>query len=256
MSQQLRRLKKGLTCLPDGNTASPTLGNAERKRHSLRFHALPRSGSTESTTTRLELIPVNIWRLPERLERISPDGRWCSIAGAAGFRIARTRSRVFLTDAGSGFGFTFVSFPITTFQNDAPDGLALVNDGTVVQFLSYEGSFTAVGGPADGLTSTDLGVFEVGTTPVGHSLQLQGTGSSYEDFTWASAQANTAGAVNGQGQTLVAAAVPELGGTLPLLGVGGGLVLLLGRFRRQASKRLAMPNKHCGFFEGQHGSMK
>ena len=219
------------------------------------------------------LSAASVWINEIHYDQVGTDsGEFVEIAGTAGTNLtgwslvlyngsggAAYRTDALsgiLADAGSGFGFTVVSFPITTFQNGAPDGLALVNDGTVVQFLSYEGSFTAVGGPADGLTSTDLGVFEVGTTPVGHSLQLQGTGSSYEDFTWASAQANTAGAVNGQGQTLVAAAVPELGGTLPLLGVGGGLVLLLGRFRRQASKRLAMPNKHCGFFEGQHGSMK
>ena len=69
-------------------------------------------------------------------------------------------------------------------QNGAPDGIALVDAmGNVVQFLSYEGSFTATNGPAIGLISTDIGVSEVGTTPVGQSLQLTGTGSTYGDFT-------------------------------------------------------------------------
>ena len=94
---------------------------------------------------------------------------------------------------------------IPGFQNGAADGLALVNTGTgvVKQLLSYEGTLTAVDGPAAGLTSTDIGVAESGSTPVGDSLQLTGTGSTYNDFTWAAAQPSTFGACN-TGQTLVA----------------------------------------------------
>jgi hypothetical protein len=48
-----------------------------------------------------------------------------------------------------------------------PDGFALVDpSGAVVEFLSYEGSFTAAappaGGPAAGLTSLDVGIRESG----------------------------------------------------------------------------------------------
>jgi hypothetical protein len=51
-----------------------------------------------------------------------------------------------LTDTANGFGFTTIAAP--GLQNGAPDGIALVDDGgNVVEFLSYEGSFTAVGGP-------------------------------------------------------------------------------------------------------------
>jgi uncharacterized protein len=57
-------------------------------------------------------------------------------------------------------------------QNGAPDGVALVDpDGAVIEFLSYEGTLTAADGPAQGMTSTDIGVSETGTTLVGHSLQ-------------------------------------------------------------------------------------
>ena len=64
-----------------------------------------------------------------------------------------------LTDAGNGYGFATVTYPANGLQNGSPDGVALVNTaGEVVQLLSYEGTFTAVGGPADGLTSTDIGV--------------------------------------------------------------------------------------------------
>jgi hypothetical protein len=66
----------------------------------------------------------------------------------------------------------------------------------VIQFLSYEGSFTAVGGPADGITSTDIGVAEGSDTPVGDSLQLSGTGSTYADFTWTGPEPSTLGANN------------------------------------------------------------
>jgi hypothetical protein len=50
------------------------------------------------------------------------------------------------------------------------------------------------------MTSTNIGVSESSSTAVGFSLQLQGTGSSYGDFSWASAQSNTFGSVN-NGQT-------------------------------------------------------
>lgn len=92
----------------------------------------------------------------------------------------------------------FVSevYPTNGIQNGAPDGLALVNNGTVIQFLSYEGSFTAVGGPADGMSSVDIGVEEGSSTPIGFSLQLSGTGKAYTDFTWVAPANSTFGAAN------------------------------------------------------------
>lgn len=86
-------------------------------------------------------------------------------------------------------------------QNGAPDGLALVDAAdTVRQFLSYEGSFTAVGGPADGMLSTDIGVSQSGSDATGLSLQLTGTGDSADDFTWTGPRAASFGALNA-GQT-------------------------------------------------------
>jgi predicted extracellular nuclease len=106
-----------------------------------------------------------------------------------------------LADQQGGFGTTVVNFPTNGLQNGSPDGVALVDAGSnVVQFLSYEGSFAAVGGPADGMTSTDIGVAEGSGTAVGDSLQLTGTGNSYADFVWAVPSSNTFGAVN-TGQT-------------------------------------------------------
>jgi predicted extracellular nuclease len=97
----------------------------------------------------------------------------------------------------NGFGTVSLGYPVNGIQNGAPDGIALVNSSSVVvQFLSYEGSFAAVGGVANGMTSTDIGVSEAGSEPLGQSLQLQGTGTRYEDFTWSAPIANTSGAVN------------------------------------------------------------
>jgi hypothetical protein len=107
-----------------------------------------------------------------------------------------------IPDMGNGYGVIVVNYNGDGLQNDM-DGIALVNDGnTVIQFLSYEGSFTASGGDADGKTSTDIGVAESNTTTqIGHSLQLIGTGTNYEDFTWNTAIANTFGRLN-TGQAL------------------------------------------------------
>lgn len=106
-----------------------------------------------------------------------------------------------LGDEVNGFGFATVDLPTNGIQNGGPDGFALVdNNGSVVEFLSYEGSFTTNQGAAAGMTSTDIGVRESGGTPVGQSLQRVGDGDSAASFTWAAPQANTKGAAN-TGQT-------------------------------------------------------
>lgn len=94
----------------------------------------------------------------------------------------------FIIDDESSTGFGALSFAQSGIQNGAPDGLALVDDlGAVIQFLSYEGTLTAVGGPADGMLSIDIGVLQSGTEAVDLSLQLEGIGTTYADFNWAAA---------------------------------------------------------------------
>lgn len=87
-------------------------------------------------------------------------------------------------------------FPVQGVENGGPDGIAFVDDvGTVIQFLSYEGEFTATDGPAAGIQSTDIVVSEEGS-PVGDSLQLTGAGNTYGDFTWVGPIPSTYGQPN------------------------------------------------------------
>ena len=57
-------------------------------------------------------------------------------------------------------------------QNGSPDGIALGYDGSLIQFLSYEGTFTAIDGIANGVLSSDIGVSEDGNQ-TGMSLGLR-----------------------------------------------------------------------------------
>ncbi len=91
-------------------------------------------------------------------------------------------------------GFTIYSRIMSSIQNGNPDGMALVNNGVVVEFISYEGTITASGGPADGMTSVDIGVAEPGA--IGESLQLSGTGNIASYFTWQPPAAHTRGLIN------------------------------------------------------------
>jgi hypothetical protein len=104
--------------------------------------------------------------------------------------------------------------------------MALVYQSTVLQFLSYEGTFTAASGPAAGMLSLDIGVKEdLPVPPVGTSLLLQGEGSYYADFIWAGPLFSpTPGEVN-FGQTLVKPVIAPVSDWAIVLGV-----LLIGLF--------------------------
>jgi hypothetical protein len=128
-----------------------------------------------------------------------------------------------IDDEGNGYGA--LSFATPGIQNDM-EGLALYGPSGVVQFLSYEGSFTATDGMANGMTSEDIGVFEDGNGPVGWSLQLQGTGTQYSDFTWVDPD-DSPGSLN------VGQVVPEPG-TIAMMCLGA-LGLAARRRRNRAS---------------------
>jgi len=101
-----------------------------------------------------------------------------------------------IPDFGCGYGVVW--FPISGIQNGPSDAIGLHNtcNSNLVQFLSYEGVITAIDGPAAGVTSTDIGVSEVGSA-IGTSLQLVGSGISYNDFTWSGPITSTPDLANG-----------------------------------------------------------
>lgn len=133
-------------------------------------------------------------------------------------------------------GWVFYTLEISL-QNGAPDGLALAQGNSVLQFLSYEGTFAATQGVASGLTSTDMGVFEPADAPLGTSLQLTGRGDSYLDFHWEKVAQNTFGNVN-QGQSMV----PEPTSVATWLVSGGALVLIAWRRRCRRRQRASSPS--------------
>ncbi len=82
-------------------------------------------------------------------------------------------------------GYGFLSFDVAGIQNGSPDGIVLVDDAdSVLQFISYEGSFQAVSGLAAGLLSDDIGIAESSSTLENQSLQLAGFGHELSDFFW------------------------------------------------------------------------
>ncbi|MFK5879697.1 MAG: T9SS type A sorting domain-containing protein [Flavobacteriaceae bacterium] len=103
-------------------------------------------------------------------------------------------------DQQNGMGTIWFGLPANGMQNGAPDGLALIKAGVVVQFLSYEGVVTATAGVANGTSSTDIGVAE-SNSGTDLSLQLVGTGNNYTDFTWLTPIIATRGTIN-TGQVL------------------------------------------------------
>ncbi len=59
----------------------------------------------------------------------------------------------------------------TSLQNGSPDGIALSVEGTLLEFLSYEGEFEAVDGTASGVVSTNVLVSEGGGDDIDQSIQ-------------------------------------------------------------------------------------
>ncbi len=106
------------------------------------------------------------------------------------------------------FTFFYYVFSSNGIQNGAPDGMALSYQGTLIngQFLSYEGTFTATEGPANGQTSVDIMVAEPDS--VGYSLQLGGMGASYDAFSWQNPLPATLGDIN-QNQQFTTTVLPE-----------------------------------------------
>lgn len=78
-------------------------------------------------------------------------------------------------------------------MHETNGGVGLIDDnGLVVQFLSYGGQITGVGGILAGLTSESIGQQHTSY----ESLQLFGNGNTYPDFSWNTPGTFTKGNVN------------------------------------------------------------
>jgi predicted extracellular nuclease/endonuclease I len=141
----------------------------------------------------------------------SDTGEAVEIAGLAGTDLTGLSIVLYNGNGGSSYntqvltgvipdqqnGFGTVSFAFSSIQNGDPDGVALIGaDGSVIQFLSYEGAFSATNGPANGVMSQDIGVSEASSAAIGTSLQLTGAGFVADDFVWVGSSADSFGRVN------------------------------------------------------------
>ena len=98
--------------------------------------------------------------------------------------------------AGGASDVAVIDYPVNGLQNGSPDGIALVDAANaLVEFLSYEGIFAGVGGPADGVTSVDVGVSESGSGAVGNSLSKR-LNPATENYEWQGEAPNTRGTLN------------------------------------------------------------
>ena len=116
-------------------------------------------------------------------------GEFVEVAGPPGTDLAGVEVVLYDGDTGTAYdgarltdtigvnGVAVVDYPIEGIQ-DGPDAVALVDGGTVTQFLSWGGEITASDGPAAGLTSTDIGSVESDETSPESSLQVTGTGDT------------------------------------------------------------------------------
>ncbi len=159
-----------------------------------------------------DIPPVAIWINELHYDNKGADAdEFVEIAGTAGTDLSGwlligyngASGRVYRTVQLSGVipddqnGIGTLAFDFVGLQNGSPDGIALVGpDDTVIEFLSYEGSFTAADGPAAGRASVDIGVSESNSTRTGRSLQLSGSGTVSSDFSWQPASSSTRGQRN------------------------------------------------------------
>jgi hypothetical protein len=193
------------------------------------FRASDKDGTNAAvvTITAVGLRPGGVWINEFHYDNVGNDtNEGVEVAGRAGISLSGYRLVFYngangkryrevglsgrIDNEGSGFGAVWFGVPANGIEN-GPDGIALIRvaaGGTnVLQFLSYEGQFVAVDGPAAGIRSTDVLVDEHpdNGTPVGQSLQLIGKGTFYSDFHWTGPASESRGRLN-DGQTLVSEA--------------------------------------------------
>jgi hypothetical protein len=134
------------------------------------------------------ILPGDLWINEFHYDNEGVDtGEFVEIGGPAGTDVSGWR--IYLYDgAGGAFydndllsgiipsqsngqGAISLPYPPNGIQNGSPDGIALVRpNGSVAEFISYEGTFTASDGPAAGVTSLEITAEEASSSPVGGSL--------------------------------------------------------------------------------------
>jgi uncharacterized protein len=133
-----------------------------------------------------------------------------------------------IPDSGDGSGVVVVD-TFSSIQNGAPDGFALVDEtGTVIEFLSYEGVFTATSGPADGLISSDIGVAEGDSTTAEQSLQRDSDGEWAGPFCASFGEINDPSAAADCPSEPVNVFIHEVQGTGDTTPLGGDTVIIEG----------------------------
>lgn len=215
--------------------------------------AIDTSSNASNNSAQVSAVPLNgvgpvtlaPWINELHYDDISTDNdEFIEIAGRAGLNLANWQLELYNGNGGGSYGtqtlsgtipdqgdcFGAIVFDFGQIQNGGPDGIALVDPlGNVVEFLSYEGSFTAIDGSAMGLQSTDIGVSETNSTVEGTSLQLGGNGEEAADFSWQASLTETRDAHNAN-QSFSNSAWLDLGsglagaGGVPLLEGCGPLV--------------------------------
>ncbi len=151
-------------------------------------------------------VPINIWLNEFHYDNVGTDvGEFIEVAGAAGTDVAGATIVLYNGSNGAAYqtielsgvidneaaGAGALAFEVSGIQN-GPDAIALVNtDGSVLEFISYEGAFTATDGPASGMTSVDVNVLEPGEE--GQSLQRF---SNTADSVWSGPITASPGALN------------------------------------------------------------
>ncbi|HPN70964.1 MAG TPA: T9SS type A sorting domain-containing protein [Saprospiraceae bacterium] len=94
--------------------------------------------------------------------------RYNGAGGAAYTSPAQTGSTCSPATGGQVCVYTYAKEGL---QHGSPDGIALSTGTTLIEFISYEGTFTAVGGIADGILSSNTGVQESNAENPDLSLQ-------------------------------------------------------------------------------------
>lgn len=177
------------------------------------------NGTTWENIYCLDRIAVEPWINEFHYDNAGTDvGEFIEIAGPAGLDLSNYRLLLYNGEDGSMYyginlsgiidnelnNYGAVNFFHNSIQNGVGgtniqgDGIALIkiSNSQVLQFISYEGTFVATDNIAQGMNSTDIGVFEPDTTPVGFSLQLTGIGNTYGDFIWNAPADDSPGVLN------------------------------------------------------------